>query len=276
MDRAVLDGAELEYQVHGSGEPVVLIHPGMYADWFTPLLGQRVLTSRYRLVHYHRVGCAGSSRVACPLSLSQHAAHCRSLMRSPRDRAGATCRPVLSGNMALQMALDATDVSAFPAILEPAIYSGAQCPELKSFVGAAVQLYRAATGLGRLIRSCAGVCGSGYVRCWIGRSRRIRTSRGRRRHILRSECPRPAVGVPSAGREDASRITPAGVGGGEHAEPGARIRFGASGTPVLLDWLHNVEPLCFQTPRTCCRIETTRHGRGVGGVLRSPPARRSS
>jgi hypothetical protein len=71
MDRVRLDGAELECQVHGSGEPVVLIHPGIYADWFTPLLGQPILTTRYRLVHYHRAGCAGSSRVVGPVSLAR-------------------------------------------------------------------------------------------------------------------------------------------------------------------------------------------------------------
>lgn len=58
MDRANLGDAELEYEVHGSGEPVVFIHPGIYADWFTPLLSQPVLTDHYRLVHYHRAGCA--------------------------------------------------------------------------------------------------------------------------------------------------------------------------------------------------------------------------
>ena len=39
MDRAALDGIELEYEVQGAGEPVVLIHPGHFADWFTPVVG---------------------------------------------------------------------------------------------------------------------------------------------------------------------------------------------------------------------------------------------
>ena len=31
--RAALDDIELEYEISGTGEPVVLIHPGHFADW---------------------------------------------------------------------------------------------------------------------------------------------------------------------------------------------------------------------------------------------------
>ena len=71
MDRAALPDIELEYAVRGDGEPVLLIHPGIFADWLTPLFAEPVLASHYRFVHYHRVGCAGSSHVAGPVSLSR-------------------------------------------------------------------------------------------------------------------------------------------------------------------------------------------------------------
>jgi hypothetical protein len=32
-----LEGIELEFDIRGSGEPIVLIHPGRFADWFMPL-----------------------------------------------------------------------------------------------------------------------------------------------------------------------------------------------------------------------------------------------
>ena len=63
MDRAVLGDGELEYTIQGVGEPVVLIHPGHLADWFMPLLDEPALADRYRLLAYHRVGCAGSSPI---------------------------------------------------------------------------------------------------------------------------------------------------------------------------------------------------------------------
>src|SRR5262249_26418492 len=81
MDRVALDGVELEYMVHGVGEPVLLIHAGIFADWFVPLLAEPRLTARYRLIHYHRVGYAGSSRPIGPVSISDQAAHARVLLR---------------------------------------------------------------------------------------------------------------------------------------------------------------------------------------------------
>ena len=38
MDRARIDGVELEYEIRGTGEPVVLMHAGVCAEWFRPLL----------------------------------------------------------------------------------------------------------------------------------------------------------------------------------------------------------------------------------------------
>jgi pimeloyl-ACP methyl ester carboxylesterase len=64
MDRAALEDVELEYEVRGAGEPIVLIHPGHFADWFMPLLDEPALTDYYRVLTYHRVGCAGSSHIA--------------------------------------------------------------------------------------------------------------------------------------------------------------------------------------------------------------------
>lgn len=47
MERAAVDGLELEYEVRGSGEPVVLIHRGVCATWAEPLLDEPALASRF-------------------------------------------------------------------------------------------------------------------------------------------------------------------------------------------------------------------------------------
>ncbi|HXG63651.1 MAG TPA: alpha/beta hydrolase [Blastocatellia bacterium] len=129
LNRAVLNGIELEYEVRGAGEPVVLVHAGIIANWFKPLLEEPALTGRYRVVSYHRVGYAGSSRVAGPVSIAQQAAHLRLLMR----RLGIT-RAHLVGhssgaNIALQLALDAPDMVHSLALLEPALPVAASGPE---------------------------------------------------------------------------------------------------------------------------------------------------
>ena len=61
LDRAAVNGVELDYELRGTGEPVVLIHWGVGAVWAEPLLDQPALTGHYRLLSYHRAGFAGSS-----------------------------------------------------------------------------------------------------------------------------------------------------------------------------------------------------------------------
>ena len=63
MERAEIDGVELEYELRGAGEPVVLIHWGVGSAWAEPLLEKATLANKYRLLSYHRAGY-GSSRGA--------------------------------------------------------------------------------------------------------------------------------------------------------------------------------------------------------------------
>ena len=59
----------------------MLIHAGVCADFFAPLIEQRALTDRYTVLRYHRSGYAGSDRLPNAVSLAQQAQHCRTLMR---------------------------------------------------------------------------------------------------------------------------------------------------------------------------------------------------
>ncbi|MGH7185875.1 MAG: alpha/beta fold hydrolase, partial [Pseudomonadota bacterium] len=110
MKRAALESVELEYETRGAGEAVVLIHPGHFADWFRPLLNEPALTDRYRVVIYHRVGCAGSSAIAGPVSFAMQAAHCRSLLRHLGIERAHVVGHSSGGMIALQLPLDAPDV----------------------------------------------------------------------------------------------------------------------------------------------------------------------
>lgn len=80
METAKIDGAELEYEASGTGEPVVFIHGAFIANTFRSLLAEPSLVSRYRLILYHRRGYAGSSRVFGSVSVDQQAADCRALL----------------------------------------------------------------------------------------------------------------------------------------------------------------------------------------------------
>src|SRR5688572_27813059 len=107
-ERAAVDGVELEYLVQGEGEPIVLVHAGMFADWFDPLLAEPSLTA-YRVLSYHRIGYAGSSRPTGAVSIAAQAAHLRALMRHVGIEQAHIVGHSSGGTIALQLALDAPE-----------------------------------------------------------------------------------------------------------------------------------------------------------------------
>ena len=240
MDRAALEGIELEYETKGAGEPVVLIHPGHFADWFTPLLDEPAITNNYYVVRYHRTGCAGSGHIAGPVSLAQQAAHCRSLMRHLGIERAHVVGHSSSANIALQLALDAPDAAHSLAILEPALMNVPSAQTSRAFVGTAMQSYHAGDNAGAVDIFLQGVCGPGY------------------RAVLEQKLPGsfdqyvadagtffgkelPALLQWSFTREDASRITqPVLAVMGEKSKEVSPIW--AERQELLLAWLPNVEP----------------------------------
>ena len=66
MKIAKVNGVELEYEVAGSGEPVLLIS-AVLADGFLPLLSEPALADRYQLIRYHKRGWVGSTHPASPV-----------------------------------------------------------------------------------------------------------------------------------------------------------------------------------------------------------------
>jgi len=158
MDRATLGGVELEYEIRGAGEPVVLVHHGAGADWFNPLLEEPVLSSRYRLLRYHRAGYAGSSRLAPPLTFAHEAESFRALMRHLGIHRAHVVGHSASGCIALQIALDVSDSVHSLALLEPALMAVPSPPE----VPRALDLYRAGDTSTAIDTFLRGTCGPQY------------------------------------------------------------------------------------------------------------------
>ena len=67
-----------------------------------------------------------------------------------------------SGNIALQLALDAPDAVHSLALLEPALMSVPSVQTSRAFLGNAVQLYRAGDKAGAIDTFLRGVCGPSY------------------------------------------------------------------------------------------------------------------
>lgn len=127
MNTAKVNGVELEYQSFGSGEPVLLISP-VLADGFVPLVAERVLADRCRLVVYHKRGWVGSTRTPGPVTVAEHAADAKALL----DHLGIAKAHVAGHSsgaaVALQLALDAPDKVHSLVLLEPSLLTlpGAQ------------------------------------------------------------------------------------------------------------------------------------------------------
>ena len=119
MQRVNLDGVDLEYDVQGVGEPVVLIHGALVADAFVPLLAEPRLTSHYRVIAYHRRGFAGSARVRGPFTMRQQAADGRALLCHLGLPRAHVAGHSYGAAIAMQWALDAPEEVHSLALLAP-------------------------------------------------------------------------------------------------------------------------------------------------------------
>lgn len=142
MQRASVNGAELEYERTGTGEPVLLVHGSHIARSFLPLVAEPTLRSRYSLIRYHRRGFLGSSPPAGPVTIEDQAADARALL----DHLGVERAHVVAhsygGPIALQLAADAPDRVHSLVLLEAALLSVPSAQAVIELVAAAGERYR--------------------------------------------------------------------------------------------------------------------------------------
>lgn len=155
MHRAALADIELEYEMRGTGEHVVLIHHGAGADWFAPLCVEPILTERYCVVRYHRQGYAGSSRLTGQLTFAREAVTFRALMKHLGIRRAHVVGHSASGCIGMQLALDASEIVHSLVLLEPALMAVPSPPE----VPRALELYRAGDTAIAVQTFLRGTCG---------------------------------------------------------------------------------------------------------------------
>jgi pimeloyl-ACP methyl ester carboxylesterase len=122
MERATVNGVELEYEVVGVGEPVLLISP-VLADGFLPLLSEQALADAHQLIRYHKRGWVGSTRTPGPVSVADHAEDAAALL----DHLGIS-RAHVAGHssgaaVAAQLALDHAEAVHTLALLEMSLLS---------------------------------------------------------------------------------------------------------------------------------------------------------
>jgi pimeloyl-ACP methyl ester carboxylesterase len=123
MDRLVANGAALEVETAGEGEPLLLIHGSVIGDAFKPLLSEPALTRRYRVTHYHRRGFVGSSRAPIPFSIAQQAEDALAVLEKACGGPAHVAGHSYGGVIALQLALDDPRAVHSLALLEPPLFS---------------------------------------------------------------------------------------------------------------------------------------------------------
>jgi pimeloyl-ACP methyl ester carboxylesterase len=122
MESVTLNGATIEYEAIGSGEPVLLISP-VLADGFVPLLSQPALAERHQLIRYHKRGWAGSTHTPPPVSIGDHGADAAALL----DHLGIP-RAHIAGHssgaaVAAQLALDRPEMVQTVILMELSLLS---------------------------------------------------------------------------------------------------------------------------------------------------------
>src|SRR5262245_58810844 len=119
MQRVHLNGADLEYEVQGSGEPLLLIHGSILADAYHALRAEPRIANAYRVISYHRRGFAGSSRASVPFTIAQQAADGRALLQHLGIPLAHIAGHSYGAAIAIQWALDAPTAIQSLALLEP-------------------------------------------------------------------------------------------------------------------------------------------------------------
>lgn len=137
MNLVEVDGARLEVEDHGSGEPVVLVQTALVAGEFLPLASQPALRDRYRVIRYHRRGYAGSSTVTGPGSIPRDAADCAALLAALGVERAHLVGVSYSGAIGLQLAVDAPACVHTLTLLEP---PPMHVPSAAEFVAANAEL----------------------------------------------------------------------------------------------------------------------------------------
>ena len=160
---AIVDDLRLSYTVRGTGEPVVLIHAGVLADWFWPLLHEPLLMDRFRLVSYHRVNYGSSSRGRAPMSVAQQAQHCRRLLRQLGIGRAHVVGHSAGAAIALQLAHDAAEVVHSLTVMDAAITPGSAArPGTPPFLRALMEQHEAGDSAGAVDGFMRAVCGEAW------------------------------------------------------------------------------------------------------------------
>jgi pimeloyl-ACP methyl ester carboxylesterase len=128
-------GTEIEFSDRGEGEPILLVHAGVFVDWFTPLAASRAMDG-FRVIRMRRAGYLSGPPPAHHLTLGDHARHAGALLDELGIPAAHVCGLSSSGLIGLQLAMDRPASVASLILMDPAPGAVLQAPSQQQFTAA--------------------------------------------------------------------------------------------------------------------------------------------
>ena len=162
MKKTNVNGIELEYEVKGSGEPVLLISLGPIADSFLPLLSEKALADRFRLIAYRQRRSITSS---APVSFAEHAADAVELLHHLGVRRAHVAGHSTGAVIALQLAADCSDIVHTLALLEPPLFGVPSAGAFFETLGPALAAYASGDRDGAMAQFMSVVCSLDWETC---------------------------------------------------------------------------------------------------------------
>jgi pimeloyl-ACP methyl ester carboxylesterase len=171
MERATINGIELEFEVQGSGEPVLLISP-VLADGFVPLLAEPALAD-FQLIRYHKRGWVGSTHTPAPVRVEDHAADAVALFDHLGVRRAHVVGHSSGAAVAAQIALDALDRVHTLALLELSLLSVPAGEAFFQQAAPAFEAFGSGDHEGALAAFLSVVSGKAWDRCRAALEERV-------------------------------------------------------------------------------------------------------
>jgi pimeloyl-ACP methyl ester carboxylesterase len=166
MEQAKLSGIELQYEITGSGEPVLLISPGPIADSFFPLVAETAL-DRWRLIRYRQRRLSSDTRDPQPVSFEQHAADAAALLDHLGIDGAHVAGHSTGAAIALQLAVDRPQKVRTLGLLEPPLISVPSAAAFFEKVGPALAAYGAGDREGAMEAFLSTVSGMPWEACRV-------------------------------------------------------------------------------------------------------------
>ncbi len=159
-----LGEVRLWYRERGEGAPVLLLHAGVFGEWFAPVFAEPALDG-VRLIEVHRAGYGESSVPEGHVTLADHARHARLLLRELGIARATWVGHSSSASIALQAAIDAPEAVEQLVLLEPAPSpAGPSAEELgRTAIGPAIGAAQAGDVRAATDAFLTGVCGPDWA-----------------------------------------------------------------------------------------------------------------